>query len=229
MALLVQKFGGSSLGSIAMVEQAAERIAGDCREGHDVVVVLSAMGDATDRLMDLARAVTDSPNGRELDALLATGEQVSTALFSLALTRCGQPARSYAGGQVRILTDSVHGKARIREVDTGRLQSDLSQGTVPVVAGFQGVDEEGNITSIGRGGSDTTAVALAVALKADECRILSDVDGVYTTDPRVVPSARRLEKSPTMKCSSSPAWARGFCSLALWNSPASTGYSCAYC
>lgn len=194
MTLLVQKFGGSSLGSVKMIERAAERVAGDRRDGHDVVVVLSAMGDATDRLMDLAQAVTNSPNGRELDALLATGEQVSTALFSLALTRLGQSARSYTGSQVRILTDGVHGKARIREVDTERLQSDLSQGTVPVVAGFQGVDEEGNITTIGRGGSDTTAVALAVALEADECRILSDVDGVYTTDPRVVPSARRLEK-----------------------------------
>ncbi len=194
MALLVQKFGGSSLGSVAMIDRAAERVIDDRHKGNDVVVVLSAMGDATDRLMDLARSVTDKPNSRELDALLATGEQVSTALFSLALQNHGQPARSYTGGQVRIVTNDIHGKARIREVDTENLRADLSGGTVPVVAGFQGVDDSGSVTTIGRGGSDTTAVAIAAALDADECHILTDVDGVYTTDPRVVPAARRLNQ-----------------------------------
>ena len=194
MSLVVQKFGGTSVGTIERIEQVADKVAGFRADGHDVVVVVSAMSGETNRLLGLAHDIQDHPVPRELDALLATGEQVTTALLAMALHKRGLPARSYTGHQVRILTDDAHTKARIREIDDARLHADLAAGRVVVVAGFQGVDEQGNITTLGRGGSDTTAVALAAALKADECQIYTDVDGVYTTDPRVVDGARRLDR-----------------------------------
>jgi aspartate kinase len=192
MSLIVQKFGGTSVGSIERIEQVAEKVARFCSEGHDLVVVVSAMSGETNRLISLAHEVQDRPVPREMDVLVSTGEQVTTALLSMALTKRGVKAKSYNGSQVRILTDDAHTKARIREIDDQRLHADLAEGFVIVVAGFQGVDEHGNITTLGRGGSDTTAVALAAALKAEECQIYTDVDGVYTTDPRVVDGARRL-------------------------------------
>lgn len=194
MALIVQKYGGTSVGSIDRIEAVAERVAGFRARGEDVVVVVSAMSGETNRLISLAKEITDTPRLREMDVLVSTGEQVTIALLSIALDKIGCPARSYTGAQVRILTDSAYGKARIEHIDTERVRADLDKGFVLVVAGFQGVDEGDNITTLGRGGSDTTAVALAAALKADECQIYTDVDGVYTTDPRVVESARRLER-----------------------------------
>lgn len=194
MALIVQKFGGTSIGSIERIEQVADKVARFRDEGHDIVVVVSAMSGETNRLIGMAQAIQDHPLPRELDVLLSTGEQVTTALLAMALNKRGKPAKSYNGSQVRILTDDAHTKARIREIDDARLRADLDAGNVVVVAGFQGVDEAGNITTLGRGGSDTTAVALAAALKAHECQIYTDVDGVYTTDPRVVDGARRLDK-----------------------------------
>lgn len=194
MALIVQKYGGTSVGSPELIRRVAARVAAVRARGDEVVVVVSAMGDATDRLVDLARAVSAEPDARELDTLLSTGEQVSIALLAMALRDCGVPACSLTGPQVAIRTTNVHGRARIEAVETDRLLTALRRGEVPVVAGFQGVDNSGDITTIGRGGSDTTAVALAVALRASECQILTDVDGVYTTDPRMVPSARRLER-----------------------------------
>jgi aspartate kinase len=194
MALIVQKYGGTSVGSPERIGAVAEKVIGWRDKGNSVVVVVSAMSGETNRLLELAAAITDTPAPRELDVLLATGEQVTIALLSMALEKRGYAARSYTGGQVRIRTDSVHNKARIREIDDKRMQADLDAGRVVVVAGFQGVDERGNITTLGRGGSDTTAVALAAALKADECQIYTDVDGVYTTDPRVEPKARRLDR-----------------------------------
>jgi aspartate kinase len=194
MALIVQKFGGTSVGSIERIGAIAARVAATHKQGQQLVVVVSAMSGETDRLIALARQAAERPNPRELDVLLATGEQVSIALTCMALGNYGCPARSYTGAQVHILTDSAHTKARILGVDSQRIRTDLANGTVVVVAGFQGVDEHGNITTLGRGGSDTTAVALAAALKADECQIYTDVDGVYTTDPRIVPEARRLDR-----------------------------------
>jgi aspartate kinase len=194
MALIVQKYGGTSVGSVERIQHVADKVLAYRRDGHDVVVVVSAMSGETDRLLGLAREVSPRPEGRELDVLLSTGEQVTIALLAMALEARGCPARSYTGAQVHILTDSAHNKARIRDIDGARVRRDLADGRVVVVAGFQGVDEHGNITTLGRGGSDTTAVALAAALKADECQIYTDVDGVYTTDPRVVPNARRLER-----------------------------------
>jgi aspartate kinase len=194
MALIVQKFGGTSLGSIERIGAIAARVAATHRQGQQLVVVVSAMSGETDRLIALAKQAAERPNPRELDVLLATGEQVSIALTCMALENQGCPARSYTGAQVHILTDSAHTKARILDIDSQRIRSDLANGTVVVVAGFQGVDEHGNITTLGRGGSDTTAVALAAALKADECQIYTDVDGVYTTDPRIVPEAQRLDR-----------------------------------
>ncbi len=194
MALIVQKFGGTSVGSIDRIEQVADKVARFRGEGHDVVVVVSAMSGETNRLLGLAGEILEQPTPRELDVLVSTGEQVTTALLSMALHKRGLKAKSYNGSQVRILTDDAHTKARIRDIDDRHLRSDLRDGTVVVVAGFQGVDERGNITTLGRGGSDTTAVALAAALKADECQIYTDVDGVYTTDPRVVDGARRLDR-----------------------------------
>lgn len=194
MTLIVQKFGGTSVGSLDLIRRVAERVQASRRDGTQVVVVVSAMGDSTDRLVDLARGICAEPDAREMDVLLSTGEQVSIALLCIALRSLGCAARSYTGAQVRVVTTDVHTRARIVDVETQRLRADLEQDVVPVVAGFQGVDAAGDITTIGRGGSDTTAVALAVALKADECQILTDVDGVYTTDPRMVPQARRLER-----------------------------------
>lgn len=194
MALIVQKYGGTSVGSPERIENVATKVIAQRERGNDVVVVVSAMSGETDRLIRLAKQLDPHPNPRELDVLLATGEQVTIALLSMALHKHGCPARSYTGSQVHILTDSAHNKARILDIDGARVRKDLGEGKVVVVAGFQGVDEYGNITTLGRGGSDTTAVALAAALKADECQIFTDVDGVYTTDPRVVPEARRLSR-----------------------------------
>lgn len=194
MALLVQKFGGTSVGSTDRIEAVADKVCRFRKEGHDVVVVVSAMSGETNRLIELANAITEDPPPREMDVLVSTGEQVTIALLSMALQKRGCDARSYTGAQVRILTDSMHTKARIRDIDEKKMREDLDAGRVVVVAGFQGIDENGNITTLGRGGSDTTAVALAAALKANECQIYTDVDGVYTTDPRVVDSARRLNR-----------------------------------
>jgi aspartate kinase len=194
MAVYVYKFGGTSVGNVERIKAVAQKVKTAREQGHQLVVVVSAMSGETNRLIDLAKQMQTQPNGRELDAMIATGEQVTSALLSMALEAIGIPACSYTGGQVRILTDSIHTKARIREIDDSRIRADLDAGKVVVVAGFQGIDEQGNITTLGRGGSDTTAVALAAALKADECYIYTDVDGVYTTDPRIEPKARRLEK-----------------------------------
>jgi len=194
MALIVQKYGGTSVGSPERIGHVADKVIDWRNRGNDLVVVVSAMSGETNRLIELANQVSDAPAPRELDVLLATGEQVTIALLSMALEQRGCAARSYTGSQVHILTDSAHNKARIREIEDRRIHADLAAGHVVVVAGFQGADEHGNITTLGRGGSDTTAVALAAALKADECQIYTDVDGVYTTDPRVVPNARRLDR-----------------------------------
>jgi aspartate kinase len=192
MALIVQKYGGTSVGSPERIKHVAQRVARFVSSGNQVVVVVSAMSGETNRLIGLAREVAPNPDPRELDVMISTGEQVSIALLSMALMQLGLNARSYTGAQVRILTDSAHTKARILNIDQANLRADLDAGYVVVVAGFQGVDEQGNITTLGRGGSDTTGVALAAALGADECQIYTDVDGVYTTDPRIVPEARRL-------------------------------------
>lgn len=194
MALWVLKFGGTSVGSPERIEAVADKVKTLKQQGHDLVVVVSAMSGETNRLIELAKKIQEQPNPRELDVMVSTGEQVTIALLAMALDKKGVPARSYTGAQVRILTDSAFNKARIREIDEARMRADLNAGRVVVVAGFQGVDEEGNITTLGRGGSDTTGVALAAALKADECQIFTDVDGVYTTDPRVCERARRLER-----------------------------------
>ena len=193
MALIVQKFGGTSVGSIERIEAVAEKIISFRDRGDDVVVVVSAMSGETNRLTALAQEMMEQPTAREMDVLLSTGEQVTIALLSMALEKRGYGARSFTGGQVRILTDDAHTKARIREIDSTRIMAQLEQQNVVVVAGFQGVNEAGCITTLGRGGSDTTAVALAAALKADECQIYTDVKGVYTTDPRVVEEARLLK------------------------------------
>jgi aspartate kinase len=193
MALIVQKYGGTSVGSPERIKHVAQRVARFVSSGNRVVVVVSAMSGETNRLLALAKEVAPNPDPRELDVMVSTGEQVSIALMSMALMQLGLKARSYTGAQVRILTDSAYTKARILNIDQANLQADLDAGYVVVVAGFQGVDERGNITTLGRGGSDTTGVALAAALGADECQIYTDVDGVYTTDPRIVPEARRLK------------------------------------
>lgn len=194
MALIVQKFGGTSVGSAERIAHVARKVQAACQAGHQVVVVVSAMSGETDRLTGLAKELNPALPARELDVLLSTGEQVTIALLAMALEQLGQPARSYTGAQVAIRTDGAHSKARIEHIEDAALRADLAAGRVPVVAGFQGVDGQGNITTLGRGGSDTTAVALAAALRADECQIYTDVDGVYTTDPRVEPNARRLTK-----------------------------------
>ena len=194
MALIVQKYGGTSVGSVDRIHHVAEKVARFRDAGHDVIVVVSAMSGETNRLLALAHGAASKPDPREMDVLLSTGEQVTIALLSMALKNIGYDAVSYTGAQVHIRTDSAFSKARIVEIDGQRVRKDLAAGQVVVVAGFQGVDEYGNITTLGRGGSDTTAVALAAALKADECQIYTDVDGVYTTDPRVVPEARRLDR-----------------------------------
>lgn len=194
MALLVQKFGGTSLATLEHINHAADLVAKAKQAGHSVVVIVSAMSGETDRLINLANSISESPNEREYAALVATGEQVSMALMAMALINRGINARSYTGGQARIHTCSQFKKARIQAIDTQPILKDLEQGTVVVIAGFQGIDKDGNVTTLGRGGSDTTAVAIAAALKADECQIYTDVDGVYTTDPRIVPDAKRLEQ-----------------------------------
>ena len=193
MALIVQKYGGTSVGNPERIKNVAQRVAKFKMLGHQVVVVLSAMSGETNRLIALAKEVQPNPDLREMDVLLATGEQVTIALLSMALMELGLKAKSYTGSQVKIITDSAHSKARILDIEEHSMRADLDAGYVVVVAGFQGVDEKGNITTLGRGGSDTTGVALAAALKADECQIYTDVDGVYTTDPRLVPEARRLK------------------------------------
>ena len=193
MALLVQKFGGTSVGTIERIEAVADKVISYKDQGNSMVIVVSAMSGETNRLVALAQQIDPQARGRELDVLLTTGEQVTIALLAMALEKRGYPARSYTGGQVKITTDSAHNKARIKSIDHERITTDLDNGRIVVVAGFQGVDEYDNITTLGRGGSDTTGVALAAALKADECQIFTDVDGVYTTDPRVEPEARRLE------------------------------------
>jgi len=193
MALIVQKYGGTSVGSVERIEAVAEKIIGFRKRGDDIVVVVSAMSKETNRLVELAQKIMEYPTPREMDVLLSTGEQVTIALLAMALEKRGCGARSFTGSQVRILTDTSHTKARIREIDDKPMREQLKLGNVVVVAGFQGVDEAGNITTLGRGGSDTTAVAIAAALKADECQIYTDVKGVYTTDPRVVADARLLK------------------------------------
>ena len=192
MTLIVQKYGGTSVGSTERIKNVARRIAKFQSRGHGIVVVVSAMSGETNRLIALAKEFQANPEPRELDVMVSTGEQVSVALLSMALVDLGIKAKSYTGSQVRILTDNAYTKARILKIDEEKIRADLDAGYVVAVAGFQGADEAGSITTLGRGGSDTTAVALAAALKADECQIYTDVDGVYTTDPRIVPEARRL-------------------------------------
>ena len=192
MGLIVQKYGGTSVGSPERIKNVARRIAQWTERGHELVVVVSAMAGETNRLIALAKDVQANPDPRELDVMLSTGEQVTIALLAMALKEVGVDARSFTGTQVKILTDSAHTKARILSIDEQNIRAELQHGRVVVVAGFQGVDDAGNITTLGRGGSDTTGVALAAALKADECQIYTDVDGVYTADPRIVPDARRL-------------------------------------
>jgi aspartate kinase len=194
MALIVQKYGGTSVGTVERIKNVARRVARFHRDGHQLVVVVSAMSGETNRLLGLAHELAPSPDPRELDVVAATGEQVTIGLLAIALKAMGLEARSYTGSQVRVLTDNAYTKARILEIDEARIREDLNAGTIVIVAGFQGVDGEGNITTLGRGGSDTSGVALAAALKADECQIYTDVDGVYTTDPRIVPEARRLDR-----------------------------------
>ncbi len=194
MALIVQKYGGTSVGSIKKIRDVANRVLEYYKEGNDMVVVLSAMAGQTDSLLRLAREMTDEPDPRELDVLLATGEQASVALFAMAIKSMGYPARSLLGFQVAIHTDRLFGKARIHDIETERIKRELEKKRIVTVAGFQGLDRKGNITTLGRGGSDTTAVALAAALKADICEIFTDVNGVYTTDPNICPKAKRMER-----------------------------------
>ncbi len=194
MALLVQKYGGSSVGSIERIKQVAEKIRAKRAAGNDLVIVVSAMAGETNRLISLAQQISEIPDEREKDVLLASGEQVSVALLSLALKELGQPARSYLGHQVRIGTDNAYGRARIKNIDSSRIRAALKGGEVVVVAGFQGVDEDDNITTLGRGGSDTSAVALAAFLNAQACEIYTDVEGVFTTDPSICPDAAKLQR-----------------------------------
>ncbi|ODS22692.1 aspartate kinase [Candidatus Endobugula sertula] len=194
MGLLVQKYGGTSVATVKRIQAVAEKVARFRQQGHDMVIVVSAMSGETNRLVALAKEIQDNPDPREMDVLLSTGEQVTISLLCMALKMQGCDARSYTGGQVCILTDDAHTKARIKSIDEQRIRADIDKGRIVVVAGFQGTDSNGNITTLGRGGSDTTGVALAAALKADECQIYTDVDGVYTTDPRIVPTASRLDK-----------------------------------
>ncbi|MFT7527163.1 MAG: aspartate kinase [Arenicella sp.] len=193
MTLIVEKFGGTSVGTIERINAVADHLISKHEAGEKLVVVLSAMSGETNRLIKLANDICDSPPPREMDVLISTGEQVTIALLSMALQQRGNNARSYTGSQVSIRTDRVYSRARILDIDSRKIRVDLEQGRIVVVAGFQGVDSDGNITTLGRGGSDTTAVAIAAAINADECRIYTDVDGIYTTDPRVVPEARRLK------------------------------------
>ena len=192
--LIVQKYGGTSVGTTEKISKVADKIISHVKNGDQIVVTVSAMSGETNRLIQLANEISDKPHPREMDVIVSTGEQATIALLSMALIDRGCDARSYTGSQIRMLTDSSHGKARILKIECDGMKEDLKQGRVVVVAGFQGVDAKGNITTLGRGGSDTTAVAIAAALKADECQIYTDVDGVYTTDPRIEPNARKLDK-----------------------------------
>jgi len=194
MALIVQKYGGTSVGNPEKIKAVAERVLGYSRQGHEMVVVLSAMSGETDRLITLANSVQEQPDTREMDVLLSSGEQVTVSLFAMAVKAAGYDAISFLGDQVKILTSSMHTKARIKNVDTDKVKAHLAQGKIVIIADFQGVDENGDITTLGRGGSDTTAVALAAALKADQCEIFTDVEGVYTTDPNICPAARKIER-----------------------------------
>ena len=194
MSLLVQKYGGTSVGSPERIKAVAERVKKTVDQGHQVVVVVSAMSGETNRLIALANEISTQPKPRELDVLVSTGEQVTIALLCMALSELGQEARSYTGAQAGIRTDDAYNKARIKDINTEKVMSDLDKGRVVVIAGFQGINDEGDVTTLGRGGSDTSAVAMAAALKADECQIYTDVDGVYTTDPRVVPNARKMDR-----------------------------------
>ena len=193
MSLIVQKFGGTSVANVDRINAVADRVGKFKKEGHQIIVVVSAMSGETNKLIRLAEDMMGSPEPRELDAIVSTGEQVTAGLTALALINRGIPAKSYSGNQIKILTDQAHTKARILKIDDKAIKQDLDAGNVVVVAGFQGVDEHGNVTTLGRGGSDTTAVAIAAAIKADECQIYTDVDGIYTTDPRIVKDARRLK------------------------------------
>ncbi|OZB87097.1 MAG: aspartate kinase, partial [Thiotrichales bacterium 12-47-6] len=194
MALIVQKYGGTSIGTVDRIQNVAKKIKKWREQGNELVIVVSAMSGETNRLIGLAQQITAKPNPRELDMILTTGEQVTIGLLAIALESIGVPAISFTGQQVGIVTDQSFNKARIQSIDNQKIRAELDAGKVVVIAGFQGVDEQGNLTTLGRGGSDTTGVALAAALKADECQIYTDVDGVYTTDPRVVPKARRLNR-----------------------------------
>ena len=194
MGLIVQKFGGTSVANAERIKAAAKRIVETYKAGNKVIVVVSARGQTTDELIDLAYELTDNPSTREMDMLMSTGEQISIALVAMAIHALGYPAVSFTGGQVGIVTDSYHTKARIRNINTHRVQKELDKGTIVIVAGFQGIDANENITTLWRGGSDTTAVALAAIMKADRCDIFTDVDGIYTADPRKVPLARKLDK-----------------------------------
>ena len=194
MALIVQKYGGTSVGTIERIQAVADRVIAARDKGNQVVVVVSAMSGETNRLIALAKQIDDRASSREMDVLVSTGEQVTIALLTITLMKKGAAAKSYTGGQIKILTDSAYSKARIMDIDCTNIRSDLEAGKIVVVAGFQGVDEQGHITTLGRGGSDTTAVAVAAAIKADECQIFTDVDGVYTTDPRIEPKARKLDR-----------------------------------
>jgi aspartate kinase len=233
MALIVHKYGGTSMGSTERIRNVAKRVAKWARAGHQMVVVPSAMSGETNRLLGLAKEVappkTDAAVQRELDMLASTGEQVSVGLLALALQAEGVPAVSYAGWQVPVLTNDAYTKARIESIDDVRVRKDLDAGKVVIITGFQGVDPQGHITTLGRGGSDTSAVAVAAALKAAECLIYTDVDGVYTTDPRVVPRRAASPPSASRKCWRWPPWAPRSCRSARSNSPASTRCRCACC
>ena len=194
MALVVQKYGGTSVGTVDRIRNVARRVAKTFDDGNDVVVIVSAMAGETNRLVALADEISEFPNEREYDVLVSTGEQVTIALLSMCLQTMGYNAKSYLGPQIPLMTDNAHAKARIKSIDDKKIREDLKSGTIIVVAGFQGVDSAGDITTLGRGGSDTSAVAIAAALKADVCEIYTDVDGVYTTDPRIVPEARKIDR-----------------------------------
>jgi aspartate kinase len=230
MALIVHKYGGTSMGSTERIRNVAKRVAKWVRAGHQIVVVPSAMSGETNRLLGLAKELSDSPSPRELDMIASTGEQVSVGLLAIALQAEGMQSVSYAGWQVPVKTDSSFTKARIESIDDARVRADLNAGKVVVITGFQGVDPNGNITTLGRGGSDTSAVAIAAAMKADECLIYTDVDGVYTTDPRVVPEARRMNSiSFEEKCWKWPAWVRRCCRSVRLNLPVNTVCPCVCC
>ena len=208
MALVVQKYGGTSVGDTERINHVAKRVIRTREQGHQVVVVVSAMAGETDRLLRLAQQITKTPDERELDVLVATGEQVSIALLAIAIKNMGYDAKSYLGFQIKIATDSAFGKARITSIDSERIHNDLTSGRIVVIAGFQGADESDNITTLGRGGSDTTGVAIAAALKADVCEIYTDVDGVYTTDPNSAPRQGNSPRSLMTKCWRWPVWGR---------------------